>query len=152
MIDGVHIKKLKFIRDERGRLMEILRRDDNVFKKFGQAYVTTAKPNAVKAWHYHKKQSDNFFCIFGKMRVGLYDSRKDSRTFGKTQDIVMDFEKPALLTIPPGVWHGFECAGKSEAAIMNLCTHLYEYKKPDEYRVHPFKNTIPFRWRGKFGG
>ena len=36
MIYGVIIKKLKVIADERGRLMEILRRDDNFFEKFGQ--------------------------------------------------------------------------------------------------------------------
>ena len=152
MISGVSAKELKFIKDKRGRLAEILRSDDSVFKKFGQVYVTTAKPYAVKAWHYHKKQTDNFFCIFGKMRVGLYDSRRNSPTFGKTQEIIMSFEKPVLLTIPPGVWHGFECVGKKEAAIINICTHLYDYKKPDEYRADPFNNKIPFKWRGRFGG
>ena len=36
MIDGVLIKKLKVIADERGRLMEILRADDEMFTRFGQ--------------------------------------------------------------------------------------------------------------------
>jgi dTDP-4-dehydrorhamnose 3,5-epimerase-like enzyme len=44
MIDGVKIKKLKVIPDERGRLMEILRRDDELFQNFGQAYATTTTP------------------------------------------------------------------------------------------------------------
>ena len=55
MIDGVKVKKLKIIPDDRGRLMEILRADDGIFKKFGQVYMTTAFPGVVKAWHYHKK-------------------------------------------------------------------------------------------------
>ena len=38
MIDGVQIKKLKVVPDERGRLMEILRADDSLFSKFGQVY------------------------------------------------------------------------------------------------------------------
>jgi dTDP-4-dehydrorhamnose 3,5-epimerase len=37
MIDGVAIKMLKVIPDERGRLMEILRSDDEIFTRFGQS-------------------------------------------------------------------------------------------------------------------
>jgi dTDP-4-dehydrorhamnose 3,5-epimerase len=51
MIDGVKIKKLKVLSDERGRLMEMLRSDDEIFIKFGQAYMTTAYPGVVKGWH-----------------------------------------------------------------------------------------------------
>ena len=36
MIDGVLVKKIKVIPDERGRLMEILRADDKAFEKFGK--------------------------------------------------------------------------------------------------------------------
>ena len=59
MIDGVQIKSLKFIPDERGRLMEILRCDDPMFSRFGQVYMTTTLPGVIKAWHYHRKQDDN---------------------------------------------------------------------------------------------
>ncbi|MBU1656711.1 MAG: WxcM-like domain-containing protein, partial [Candidatus Omnitrophica bacterium] len=76
MIEGVKIKKLKIIPDERGRLMEILRRDDEIFQNFGQVYMTTAFPGVVKAWHYHKIQTDSFTCIRGKMRLGLCDGRE----------------------------------------------------------------------------
>ena len=76
MIKGVKIKELRVIPDERGWLMEILRCDDELFKKFGQVYVTTAYPGVVKAWHLHKKQTDNFTCIHGSMKVVLYDDRE----------------------------------------------------------------------------
>ena len=41
MIEGVQVKKLRVIPDERGRLMEILRADDDIFLGFGQVYLTT---------------------------------------------------------------------------------------------------------------
>jgi dTDP-4-dehydrorhamnose 3,5-epimerase len=44
MIDGVKVKDLKVIPDERGLLMEMLRSDDEVFQKFGQVYVTMVYP------------------------------------------------------------------------------------------------------------
>ena len=37
MIDGVMQKKLRVIPDERGRLMECLRSDDELFIKFGSS-------------------------------------------------------------------------------------------------------------------
>ena len=67
MIKGVKVKTLKVIPDNRGRLMEILRCDDEMFERFGQVYMTTAKRRVIKAWHYHKLQDDNFCCISGKI-------------------------------------------------------------------------------------
>ncbi len=43
-IDGVVIKNLKVIPDERGWLMEILRCDDEIFEKFGQVYIIHGIP------------------------------------------------------------------------------------------------------------
>jgi len=56
-IDGVNLKDLKVVPDERGWLMEILRCDDEIYQQFGQVYMTTAYPGVVKGWHYHKKQT-----------------------------------------------------------------------------------------------
>lgn len=151
MIEGVFIKKLKLIPDERGRLMEMLRCDDKIFKKFGQIYMTTVKPNYVKAWHYHKKQTDNFVCVKGKVRVGLYDSRKKSKTRGNVQEVILGFENPVLLQIPSGVFHGFESDCNEESIVINIPTEPYNYTKPDEYRVNPFHNNIPFKWKGRKG-
>ncbi|MGB3057160.1 MAG: dTDP-4-dehydrorhamnose 3,5-epimerase family protein [Candidatus Omnitrophota bacterium] len=146
MIEGVKIKKLKLIPDDRGRLMEILRRDDDIFEKFGQVYMTTAYPGVIKAWHYHKKQTDNFTCVKGKMRLGLYDAREDSPTFGKVEEYVIDLENPLLVKIPSNVYHGFKCIGDEEALVINTVTEPYDHDNPDEYRADPFDNDIPFDW------
>jgi dTDP-4-dehydrorhamnose 3,5-epimerase len=146
MIQGVEIKKLKLIRDERGRLMEILRRDDRLFEQFGQVYITTAYPGVVKAWHYHKKQTDNFTCVGGMMRLGLYDARKDSPTFGNVEEHVISLENPLLVKIPPEVYHGFKCISDKEALVVNTVTEPYNPGEPDEYRVDAFDNDIPFDW------
>ncbi len=76
MIDGVTVTPRKPIPDERGRLMELFRSDEDDFETFGQVYLTTAYPGVVKAWHYHKKQTDNFVCVAGTMKVVLYDARE----------------------------------------------------------------------------
>ena len=147
MIEGVRSKRLKVIPDDRGRLMEILRSDDDIFQKFGQVYMTTAYPGVVKAWHYHKLQTDNFTCISGKIRVALYDARPDSPTYKNTEEFEIDLGSPMLIQIPPLVYHGFKCIGDKEAVVVNTVTEPYNHKRPDEYRVDPYDNDIDYDWR-----
>lgn len=71
MIDGVQVKKLSLIPDERGFLMEMLRSDWPEFDRFAQSYVTACYPGVVKAWHYHEKQTDHFVCVHGMAKVAL---------------------------------------------------------------------------------
>ena len=147
MINGVKVKKLKVIPDDRGRLMEILRKDDDIFEKFGQVYMTTAKPSVVKAWHYHKKQDDNFACVHGKIKLVLYDARKKSPTYKEINEFILGMEEPILVRIPKLVYHGFKCVSDCEAIVINTPTKAYDHKRPDEYRIDPYDNDIPYDWR-----
>jgi dTDP-4-dehydrorhamnose 3,5-epimerase len=150
MIEGVKVKKLRVIPDERGRLMEILRRDDKeFFRAFGQVYMTTALPGVVKGWHYHTKQWDNFTVVHSMAKVVLYDSRKDSKTFGEINEFFMGAHNPILLQIPPYVMHGFKCIGETEALIINIPSEVYNYDEPDEHRVAPHSGEIPYDWNIK---
>ena len=101
-IEGVVVRPLRVIPDERGRLMEILRSDDDLFTNFGQVYMTTTYPGVVKAWHMHKRQTDHMAAISGMFRLGLYDAREDSPTKGVVQQEYMGIHRPVLVRIPPG--------------------------------------------------
>ena len=147
MIDGVKIKKLKLIPDDRGRLMEILRSDEEIFDKFGQVYMTTAYPGIVKAWHYHKKQDDHFTCISGTMRLALYDAREGSPTHKEINDFTINLDNPVLVKIPKCVYHGFKCVGDKEAIVINVPTLPYNRKEPDEHRLDAFENDIGYDWK-----
>jgi dTDP-4-dehydrorhamnose 3,5-epimerase len=145
-IEGVIMKNLRLIPDERGWLMEILRCDDDIFEKFGQVYLTTAYPGVVKAWHYHKKQTDNFTCVRGMMKVALYDARKESRTYRELMEIFVGEKNPVLISVPPGVYHGFKSIGTDTAYFLSIPTLPYNYKEPDEYRLPPNTPEIPYDW------
>ncbi len=151
MINGVKVKKLKVFPDERGRLMEIMRSDDPEFKKFGQMYITTTYPGVVKAWHYHKIQTDNFCCVKGMAKVVLFDDRKNSSTRGEINEFCIGVHNPVLLQIPNNVFHGFKCISESESMIINCPTELYNYKKPDEYRLPAHTKKIKYNWARQDG-
>jgi dTDP-4-dehydrorhamnose 3,5-epimerase len=151
MIDGVKIKKLRVIPDERGFLMEMLRSDDEIFEKFGQVYVTACYPGVIKGWHYHCKQTDYFTVVNGMAKVVLYDGREDSPTHGEINEFFMGNMNQILLKIPPLVMHGFKAIGTEPAYVINCPTEVYNYEQPDEYRL-PYDTTkIPYDWGIKMG-
>jgi dTDP-4-dehydrorhamnose 3,5-epimerase len=151
MIDGVKIKKLKVIPDERGRLMEMFRADDEFFEKFGQVYVTTTYPGVVKAWHKHEKQADNMACVAGMVKLVLYDARQGSPTHGKIDQLCMGVHNPILIHIPAGIYHGWMCLSDGESIVVNAPTEMYDYKNPDEQRLDPHGGEIPYDWKRKDG-
>jgi dTDP-4-dehydrorhamnose 3,5-epimerase len=151
MIDGVKLKKLKVMPDERGRLTEILRKDDELFRGFGQVYVTTTYPGVVKAWHKHMKQTDSIACVAGMIKVALYDGREGSLTRGQVDQFYLGVHNPTLLQIPAGIYHGWMCVSQEEAVIVNVPTEVYVYADPDEYRLDAHDKSIPYDWTRKDG-
>ena len=151
LIRGLKLKPLRVIPDERGRLMEMLRADDDLFLKFGQAYLTTAYPGVVKAWHYHKKQYDHFIVVRGMMKIVCYDDRRGSPTRGQINEFFLGDQNQRLLQIPPLVWHGFKCISETEAMVVNLPTEMYDRANPDEFRLPVDTKKIPYDWNRKDG-
>jgi dTDP-4-dehydrorhamnose 3,5-epimerase len=155
VIQGVRIKPLRVLADERGFLMEILREDDEIFQRFGQVYMTGCRYGTAKAWHSHRQQTDHFVCVAGKALLVLYDARETSPSRGQVQEIALaapgwpprdPSHTPLLVQIPPLVLHGFTALEENEARILNVPTHPYRHSDPDELR-QPWNSTqIPFRW------
>jgi len=151
MINGVKTKLLRVIPDERGRVMEILRADDELFQKFGQVYITTTYPQVVKAWHYHKLQTDQIVAVRGIIKLVLYDPREDSSTKGEINEFFIGVHHPLLVQVPHRIYHGWKCISEGEAIIVNIPTEVYQYRSPDEYRFPPHGTDIPYDWSRKDG-
>lgn len=151
MIQGVKTKKLNVIPDERGRLMEILRVDDDLFEKFGQVYMTTTYPGVIKAWHYHKLQDDNVTVVKGMLKLVLFDDRADSPTRGEVNEFFLGEHRPLLVHIPKNVYHGWKCISETEALAVNCVTEAYDYKQPDEHRLAFDSPDVPYDWAIKMG-
>jgi len=150
-IKGVVTRQLTRIVDERGYLAELLRSDWDIFERFGQLYLTAARPGVVKAWHMHRKQTDHFVCIQGMAKLVLYDTRKESPTHGVIHELFMGVENFILVKIPPLVMHGFKAIGTEMAVMLNCPTELYNYQEPDEYRLPYDTKEIPYDWAIKMG-
>ena len=144
MIEGVKITPLKQIKDERGKIMHMLRSDSKIFKKFGEIYFSTVNPGFVKAWHLHKEATLNYVCIKGKAKLVLYDDRKESQTNGKYQELIVSPEDYFLTTIPPFIWNGFKGLDKTETIIANCISMPHNEK--EMVRKDPLDKNFKYNW------
>ncbi len=151
MIDGVKVKKLKTIADERGYLFEILRCDDDQFEKFGQVYLSSVYAGVVKGWHCHTRQTDNFTVISGMAKMVLADLRDDSPTKGEVNEFFIGDQNRLLIQIPPGVYHGIKGVGDKTALALNCPTEPYNHDDPDEKRFPYDTDQIDYDWGLKQG-
>ena len=150
-IAGVKVKPLRIVPDERGWLMEILRADDQeLFTRFGQVYVSATYPGVVKAWHFHRRQIDNFACVAGMVKLVLVDTRDDSPTRGRINEFFVGTQNPVLVQVPNLVYHGWKCISVEPSLVLNVPNEPYDYSDPDEQRLEPH-GTLPYDWARKDG-
>ena len=144
-IDGVNFTDLKEISDSRGSVLHMIRSDSKDFENFGECYFSEILMNKIKAWKRHSIQTQNITVPVGEIILVIYDSRKKSNTFKKL--LVSKIGRPnnyKRVKIPPGVWYGFKCIGKSNALIVNCADIPYDKK---ESQLIDFNDSkIPYKW------
>lgn len=102
---------------------------DGTVKMEGDINITWAYPRRVVAWHRHRKQTDHWFVIKGFLKVGLLDGQ------GQVRWVYLGENDRRVLSIPPGIWHGYMVLGEEEAVLMYYITSKYNAKDPDEDRL-----------------
>jgi dTDP-4-dehydrorhamnose 3,5-epimerase len=149
MIDGIKVKNLVRHFDDRGYFAEILRDDEKILSHFGQASITKTYPGVIKAFHWHKKQDDLWFCVSGNIQIVLYDRRPRSKSKGEVFVFYLGEDNPSTVFIPKGIAHGYRVLGEKPAVLVYFTTQSYDPKAPDEERI-PFDDPeIGFDWQTK---
>ena len=149
MIAGVQVVPLQRIPDERGTVFHMLKCTDPHFQQFGEIYFSSVYPGVVKAWHQHREMTLNYACLFGRIKLVLYDEREDSASKGQLMEIFLGLDNYALIVIPPQVWNGFKGMSQPFAMVANCCTHPHDASRTR--RLDPFQNHIPYEWGVRHG-
>ncbi len=140
MIQDVQVIDLTAHEDDRGYLIEIVRRSGGpephaVVHQFGQVYLVGDRTRGtVRAFHKHEQLWDWFFISHGSAKFVLKDDRPESPTHGEVMTIVVGERRPRLLVVPPGVFHGW-MALEDDTQLVSTASHTYQHEDPDEVRV-----------------
>ena len=146
MIKDVTITSIKKYADDRGFFAEIIKEGEDTFHQVKQTSYTETYPKVIKAFHWHKKQWDVWFCCKGNIQTVLHDLREDSPTKGKTQVVLMGENNPVTVAIPPGVAHGYRVLGDETIGLFYHTSEKYDSENPDEERLDFDDPSIGFDW------
>jgi dTDP-4-dehydrorhamnose 3,5-epimerase len=142
-INGVQVVPLRRMPDERGTIFHMLRRTDPHFLEFGEIYFTSIYRDVIKGWHRHADMTINYACIWGRIKLVLYDDRADSTTRGVLMERFLGPDDYSLVVIPPMVWNGMK--GMSDVSLVaNCATHPHDPLRTE--RLEPNATQIPYDW------
>jgi dTDP-4-dehydrorhamnose 3,5-epimerase len=145
IIDGVLVTPLKEIEHPKGNILHVIKKDDLGYVNFGEVYFSTVLSGMIKAWKRHSSMTLNLACPVGAIRFVLYDDRHGSKTFGNFQEIILLRHKNyARLTIPPGVWMGFEGKSEGESLLLNFSDIPHDPLEQENVPVG--ESHIVFNW------
>ena len=147
LIEGVAVHEVLHVPRDHGTITEIYRPDwDPTGLPVVQVYQSRLFPGALGAWSCHGKNIDRLFINQGHVKVVLFDGRDDSKTSGRINELHIGDTRPTFVVIPPGVWHGVQNLGPTDALMLNLPTNPYNYQDPDHYRLAFDSPEIPYTW------
>ena len=148
LIDGVELNEVKNVPKGNGFLTEIFRREwESDEGEVDQVFQVGLFPGGVSAWHHHRETVDRLFVAAGQVLIVLYDDRPDSPTNGRINEFRLGSLRPALVRVPPLIWHGVQNIGPDPALILNLVDIAYRYEDPDHWRIPQDSAEIPYRFR-----
>lgn len=148
VIADVQIKPFTIWPDDRGYFLEVARLEQGMVSEFpaGTTQVSAALnyPGIIKAFHFHKYQTDYWVAAAGLLQVALVDLRLDSKTYGVKNTLYVGALRPWQLLIPPGVAHGYKVIGDHPSVLVYITNRTYD--PCDEGRI-PYNDTgIAYDW------
>jgi dTDP-4-dehydrorhamnose 3,5-epimerase len=148
-IDGVKVVPLRRIPDERGTVMHMLKRTDPHFVDFGEIYFSTIYPGVVKGWHLHHRMVLSYACVYGRIKMVLYDDREGSSTRGNLMELFLGPDNYSLVQVPVEIWNGFKGMGPELSIVANCASIPHDPTQSE--RMDPFASRIPYSWAVRNG-
>jgi dTDP-4-dehydrorhamnose 3,5-epimerase len=148
LISGVRIQQRTLFADDRGYFLEVLRTGQGLVSGFGNGTMQVSAacnfPGAIKAFHYHLRQTDCFTPVVGLLQIAIVDLRSGSPTFGVKNTIFAGALCPWQVLIPAGVGHGYKVLGTESSLLVYASDRFYDPQ--DEGRIPYNDPGINYDW------
>lgn len=148
LISGVACSPVSMWPDDRGYFLEVQRIGVGLASHFPkettQISAALNYPGIVKAFHFHRHQTDCWTPAMGMLQVALIDLRPDSPTFGRCNTLYVGNLRPWQILIPPGVAHGYKVVGTGPAMLIYTTDRFYD--PADEGRIAYDDPRLNYDW------
>jgi dTDP-4-dehydrorhamnose 3,5-epimerase len=133
MLQGIRIRPIRRLSDERGFFTEVMRKDwKELFGEdtIAQANFSFTYPDVIRAWHRHVRgQVDYFLALRGLIKICAFDDKT-----AEVNEVISSALDLQVVRMPGHYWHGFKALGDEPAMLLYFTTNLYDATNPDEER------------------
>ena len=140
-LKDILVTPLKRIPTVGGDVMHALKNSDKGFNGFGEVYFSWVENGAIKAWKYHQRMTLNLVVPMGEVSF-VFHLTNQKNSF---RDEIIGEERYVRLTVPPGIWFGFQGSGSGQSLVMNLGDIAHD---PDEV-LRKSLSEFSYNWSTK---
>ncbi len=135
-MDGVILTPLKQIHNPKGDIYHAMKRSDDGFDGFGEAYFSTIYKDDIKGWKKHIKMTLNLVVPVGKIEFIIYDEK-----IKEFHSVVLSQDNYKRLTVEAGLWMAFRGIEQS-SMLLNIASIEHD---PNE-AISVKMNEIKYDW------
>ena len=115
-MDGVTLTPLKQIHNSKGDIFHAMKKSDNGFDGFGEAYFSTIHKGDMKGWKKHTRMTLNLVVPIGNIEFVVYN--EENKTFFNVQLSQNNYQR---LTVKPNLWMAFRGL-EENSMLLNLAS------------------------------
>ena len=141
LIDTVLLTPLRRIPTEGGAVRHLVKASDEGFRGFGEAYLSEVEQGHVRGWKRHREMTLNLAVIRGAVRVIVVDDQADD-DLQRREFLLDEAENYRRLTIPPGLWTGFQGVAAGLSTMINVADIPHDPTEADTLPIDHF----PINW------
>lgn len=101
-MDEIKLTTLKRVFNEKGDIFHVMKKSDEGFNGFGEAYFSSINKNTIKGWKKHTLMTLNIVVPIGEIEFVVFDEQ--NRGFFS---VILSQDNYQRLTIKPGYWLAF---------------------------------------------
>jgi dTDP-4-dehydrorhamnose 3,5-epimerase len=136
----IQITPLARIPTPGGDVMHAMKHNDAGFSGFGEAYFSWVATGAVKAWKRHLRMTMNLVVPLGQVRFVFRAVSPEGAEEFRSETI--GDKRYARITVPPGVWFGFQGVGATPSLVLNMASLAHDPTEVERMAV----SDIQFNW------
>jgi dTDP-4-dehydrorhamnose 3,5-epimerase len=133
-LDKICITPLKRITTEGGDVLHAIKSSEHNFKSFGEAYFSFIEYNHIKAWKMHSKMTLNLVVPVGNIKFKFVQSDMNA-----INEIIIGDINYSRITVPPGIWFGFQGLSKSNNLLLNIADIQHNPQEVTKINIKDFK-------------
>lgn len=120
-----------------GDVLHAMKCTDTGYAGFGEAYFSLVSMGAVKAWKLHTQMTMNIVVPVGKVRFAFH-----LRGSGGFRVEELGADRYARLTVPPGIWFGFQGISAPDSMLLNIANIAHDPAEVQRAAI----SEIKFDW------